>query len=108
MAAAKNILAAEDAGNRPYFTLLLARGTASASILPGTHIYSQAEAVKLLLGKIGVKPYISGAKRLRIIPKQNGKAVALNPNPVAAAEEVCLGNGGLRSPWSRMSMPFYN
>ena len=47
--------------------------------------------MKLLLGKIGVKPYISGAKRLRIIPKQNGKAVALNPNPVAAAEEVCLG-----------------
>ena len=48
--------------------------------------------MKLLLGKIGVKPYISGAKRLRIIPKQNGKAVALNPNPVAAAEEVYLGD----------------
>ena len=77
---------------RPYFTLLLARG--ELLLLPFSlepTFYSQAEAVKLLLGKIGVKPYISGAKRLRIIPKQNGKAVALNPNPVAAAGRSVLG-----------------
>lgn len=92
MAAAKNILAAEDAGNPAVFYFTLGQG--ELLLLPFSlepTFYSQAEAVKLLLGKIGVKPYIFGAKRLRIIPKQNGKAVALNPNPVAAAEEVCLG-----------------
>lgn len=58
--------------------------------------HGMAEAVRSLLEITGVYPSVTGAKKLRIIPKQCGKYVALNLHPVTVKEFVEVSAKGLK------------
>ncbi len=83
---------------RPYFTLLLARGTASASILPGTHIYSQAEAVKLLLGKNRCQALYFRRETPENHSKAKRQSCGLESNPSPLRKKCAWGTAGCGLP----------
>lgn len=87
------ILAVENHLKKPAaIKTMLGRG--KVLLLPFTAeiaFYSQAEGLRKLLEKAEVFPYLKNLKRLRVIPKADGSAVALNPHPVKTTETFCLG-----------------
>lgn len=74
---------------------VLARGGKGRALLLPFAIdnlfYATSEAVRLLLRQLGIEPLVSGARQLRILPKEGGSCVALNLHPVEVCETVRVG-----------------
>ncbi len=82
-------LALEREGRPAAVRVPLGKGEALA--LPfavNVSFYATTEAIRLLLEKLEIKPLISGARQLRILPKANGRNIALNLHPIPVEETV--------------------
>lgn len=68
-------------------------GEGTILVLPFTFALSfraTAEGLRRLLKKVEVTPLIAGAQKLRIIPKEDGRCIALNLAPVPVKETITI------------------
>ena len=97
-AASESGAAKEEAadGGRPG-ALLREYGEGSVMVLPfplEMQFYGMADMLVKLLSLIGAHPGIRGARRLRILPKEDGSIIALNLHPMAVRETVSVDTPG--------------
>lgn len=52
---------------------------------------SQVDYIAQMLRAMEILPYVSGAKKLRVIPKRNGQSVVLNLHPIQVRERLTIG-----------------
>lgn len=72
-------------------------GKGSVMVLPfplEMQFYGMADMLVKLLSLIGARPGIRGARRLRILPKEDGSIIALNLHPMAVRETVSVDTPG--------------
>lgn len=85
------ILAQGEAGTPAAVKMAVGKG--NLLVLPFTFALAfraTAEGLRRLLEKVEVMPLISGAQKLRVIPKEDGRCIALNLSPVPVEETVIV------------------